>query len=96
MSTPEGKVKDRVRAVLKAHEVYYHQPVMNGMGAPSLDFICCSRGRYFGIETKAGNKVTTPRQALTAESIATAGGKVFLINETSGMDELQEWLRNDE
>ena len=95
MTTPEGKLKDKVRAVLKLYEAYYHQPVMNGMGAPSLDFICCHKGRYFGIETKAGSKGMTPRQSLTSQAIEAAGGKAFLINETSGMDALKEFLNGD-
>ena len=60
MATPEGKVKEKVKKLLKAHGAYYHMPVQNGMGAPSLDFIGCHRGLYYGIETKAGNKQPTP------------------------------------
>lgn len=92
MATPEGKVKDKVKAVLKKHKAYWHCPVQNGMGAPSLDFIGCSNGRYFGIETKAGNKQPTPRQALTMQAIIASGGQVFLINEIEGLDSLDKWL----
>lgn len=90
--TPEGRVKEKVRKVLKAHSAYYHQPVMNGMGAPSLDFICCHQGRYFGIETKAGKGKPTPRQETTMNQIRSAGGLAFLINEHEGLDALIEWL----
>ena len=92
MTTPEGKVKNKVRRILKQHGAYYHQPVMNGMGAPSLDFVCCHRGAYFAIETKAGTKKPTPRQETTMEEIRRAEGLAFLVNETSGWDELTEWL----
>ncbi len=95
MTTDEGKVKARVRDLLKAYEAYYHQPVMNGMGAPSLDFVGCSKGRYFAVETKIANKGMAPRQEITAAAIRRAGGKVFLVNETSGMDELKEWITNE-
>jgi len=93
--TPEGRIKEQVKDLLKAYEAYWHCPVQNGMGAPSLDFVGCSKGRYFTVETKAEGKGMTPRQELTATAIKKAGGKVFLINETSGMDELKEWIINE-
>lgn len=91
-ATPEGKVKSRVKKVLTLHGAYYHLPVMNGMGAPSLDFVCCHTGRYFAIETKAGNKQMTDRQAMTAAAMRQAGAAVFLINEETGTDALECWL----
>ena len=90
--TPEGKVKEKVKKLLKAHGAYYHMPVQNGMGAPSLDFIGCHRGLYYGIETKAGNKQPTPRQETTIAQIRAAGGLAFVVNEVSGLDELEAWL----
>lgn len=93
MATPEGKVKDKVKKLLKQYGVYWHCPVMNGLGAPSLDFICCVRGRFFGIETKAGDKQATPRQESTMADIRKAGGYCFLVNEATGLDELEVWLR---
>ena len=90
--TPEAVVKAQVKKLLSEHGAYYHMPVQNGLGAPSLDFICCHRGCYFGIETKAGNKKPTPRQENTMNQIRLAGGLAFLINEVEGLDELREWL----
>ena len=90
--TPEGKVKAKVKELLKEHGAYWHMPVQNGMGAPSLDIIGCHRSRYFGVETKAGNKKPTPRQLLTMDQIRKAGGLAFLVNEVEGMNELREWL----
>lgn len=77
--TPEGKIKERVKKLLKAYGIYYHMPVMNGMGAPTLDFICCYRGRYFAIETKAPGKKPTPRQLITIRDIEQAGGWAFVV-----------------
>ena len=91
-ATPEGRIKAQLKKLLSEHGAYYHMPVQNGMGAPSLDFICCHRGCYFGIETKAGNKKPTPRQENTMNQIRLAGGLAFLINEVEGLDELREWL----
>ena len=92
MATPEGKVKVKVKAVLKKYGAYWHCPVQNGMGAPSLDFICCIRGRYFAVETKAANKQPTPRQETTIAEIQRAGGKAFVVNEVTGTDLLEQWL----
>ena len=90
--TPEGKVKAKVKELLKEHGAYWHCPVQNGMGAPSLDFVCCHRGLYFAIETKAGNKQPTTRQEITINQIRLAGGLAFVVNESEGMNELREWL----
>lgn len=90
--TPEGKVKERVKTLLRQYGAYWHMPVQNGMGAPSLDFICCLRGRYFAIETKKEADTMTPRQEVTAGRIADAGGAVFLVNEVIGMRELEQFL----
>lgn len=88
--TPEGKVKTRVKLVLSSHGAYWHCPVQNGMGAPSLDFICCFKGRYFAVETKAPGKKPTPRQEITISEIEKAGGKVFVID--GDCSELDGWL----
>ena len=80
MSTPEGKVKALVKKVLVKYDAYWHMPVVNGMGAPSLDFICCIKGQYFAIETKAPGGKPTPRQEMTIAQIRDAGGKVFVTD----------------
>jgi hypothetical protein len=91
--TPEGKVKAKVKAVLKSYGAYWHCPVQNGMGSPSLDFVGCYYGLFYAIETKAGNKRPTPRQEMTIEDMVEAGGKVFVINEVTGTEELEAWLK---
>lgn len=91
--TPEGKVKDAVKTMLKNHGAYYHMPVMNGMGAPTLDFIGCHVGLFFAIETKAPGKLPTPRQHMTITTMEKAGAKVFVIDGAKGLEELGNWLR---
>ena len=103
--TPEGKVKAKVKKKLALPGVYSHMPVQNGMGAPSLDFVCCKKtlitpemvgqevGLYFAIETKAGNKQPTARQGITIAEMEAAGAKVFVINEETGTGQLEEWLK---
>ncbi len=78
-STPEGKVKDKVKVLLKRLRddglpVYYHMPVQNGMGAPTLDFICCINGHYLAIEAKAPGEKPTDRQEATMADIRAAEG----------------------
>lgn len=92
--TPEGKVKERVKAVLKAAGAYYHMPVVTGHGRPSLDFVGCHAGRFFGVETKAGSGKPTERQRLTMQEIERAGGRAFLVNDATGERELQAWLKS--
>lgn len=85
-NTPEGKVKDMVRKMLKefGHSLYAHWPVQNGMGSPTLDCIGCIAGCYFGIETKVEGKKLTPRQETTKAQMEAAGAVVFVIR--NGLD----------
>lgn len=78
--TPEGKIKDQVKRLLVRYGAYWHMPIQNGLGAPSLDFICCHRGRYFAIETKAPGGKPTQRQLLTMASIEKASGRAFVVD----------------
>jgi hypothetical protein len=91
MATPEGKVKEKIKVLLKQYGCYWHMPVQNGMGAPSLDFVCCVQGKYFAIEAKAPGKKPTPRQKHTIAEIERAGGKCFVIDGCLG--ELESWLK---
>jgi len=90
--TPEGRIKDKVKKVLRKHKVYYHMPVMNGMGSPTLDFICCVIGSYLAIETKAPGKKPTPRQEMTMEEMRAAGAFIFVIDSDEKVDELDAFL----
>jgi len=89
--TPEGRVKDAVKTLLRKYHVYWHMPVMNGMGAPSLDFICCVSGRYLGIECKAPGAKPTTRQKLTMELINQAGGTTFVVD--GELRHVETWIQ---
>lgn len=91
-ATPEGRTKLKIKALLKQHGAYWHMPVQNGMGAPSLDFIGCHLGDFYAVEAKAGNKQPTPRQETTIAEMRAAGAAVFVVNEVAGMELLQQWL----
>lgn len=74
MKTPEGKLKDQVKAFLKERGAYYHMPVQTGYGVPTLDFVGCYQGQFFAIETKAKGREPTPRQRATIRAMCDAGG----------------------
>lgn len=78
--TPEGRVKERVKELLRTHGAYWFCPVQTGMGETTLDFLCCHRGRFFAIETKAPGKKMTLRQHTVSNRISEAGGVVFVID----------------
>lgn len=92
MTTPEGKIKDRVKKVLKRLNIYYHMPVQNGMGAPTLDFICCIRGYFLAIETKAPGKKPTPRQLLTIAEMEKSGAFVYVVSDDDTLSRLEAFL----
>lgn len=74
MLTPEGRIKQKLRAYLKARNVYRFSPVQMGLGQTTLDELCCIRGRFVGIEVKAEGGVPTARQRATMKEIQRAGG----------------------
>ena len=78
--TPEGKVKEDIKKMLRKYDAYWFMPVSNGMGAPSLDFLVCVRGMYVGIEAKAPGKKATARQVMTMDSIRDSGGYAFVCD----------------
>jgi len=83
MNTPEGKVKNAVRKFLKQSGIWFYQPVQNGMGVVGIpDFICCCRGRFLAIETKAPGKLSnvTPNQKKVLAEINQHGGVAVVVD----------------
>jgi hypothetical protein len=91
--TDEGRVKEGVKKLLKQYGAYYHMPVLSGYGKPSLDFVGCHNSRFFAIETKKGDLQPTVRQERTIREIQLAKGPAFVVNEVSGWEELEDWLK---
>ena len=82
--TPEGKVKAAIVKILKDYGVYYFFPATHGFGRSGVpDIICCYKGRFIGIECKAGKGATTALQERELRNIDTAGGIAVVINETN-------------
>lgn len=82
MVTPESKVKKRVKEVLKNLGAYYVMPVTSGYGnSGAPDFLVCHKGRFIGIECKAGKGKTTALQDKNLDLIRQSGGLALVINE---------------
>ena len=88
-TTPEGVVKKAVIAMLIRLEAYYHMPVQQGYGRPSLDFIICMGGRFVAIEAKAPGKKPTAIQWKTIKKMQAAGGLVFVIDNVEQVPKLE-------
>ena len=85
--TPEAKVKKKVVAQLKQLRAYYFYPVTGGYGGSGVpDIVVCHKGRFIGIECKAGSNKPTKLQALNLRQIADAGGIALVINEENVND----------
>ena len=83
-TTPEGKVKAKIHAILKAHGAYavnYIGGVSANNGTP--DILACLHGRFIGIEAKSGTNKPTDLQTLNLKRIDDAGGLALVINETN-------------
>lgn len=93
--TPEGKIKEHVKRVLRKHEVFWFCPVQNGMGSPSLDFLCCAKGKFIGIETKAPGKKPTPRQMNTMDDMFKSGADVFVVDGPEALEILDKYFNGD-
>ena len=90
--TPEKKVKNKVVALLKERGAYYFFPATYGMGRSGVpDIVACYRGRFIGIECKAGKNTPTELQKRELAAIKTAGGSSVVINENN-LHELKEIL----
>lgn len=81
-STPEGKVKARVKATLDEYGVYHFSPATGGYGRSGVpDIVCCYKGYFLAFECKAGKNTTTALQDREIRRIQNAGGLVWVINE---------------
>jgi Holliday junction resolvase len=84
-STPEKKVKLKVRAILDwDKDIYYFTPMTGGYGRSGVpDIVGCYKGHFFAIECKAGKGTTTALQDKNIKEIKKAGGQVIVVNENN-------------
>lgn len=90
--TPEGKVKDKVKAILNRRGVWYCMPRGQTYGRAGVpDLLCCHRGRFIAVETKAGRGKATPLQLRELKDIFGHQGIALIIREDN-LDELENAL----
>ena len=81
-TTPEGKVKKKVADYLKKIGAYYFYPATGGYGRSGVpDIVGCYKGKFFGIECKAGKNTPTALQENELKRIVQAGGIATVTNE---------------
>ena len=87
--TPEGRVKAKVKALLKKYNIYHFMPATGGYGRSGIpDFICCAQGPkskhgyFLAIECKANGGRVTALQHRELENIKENGGISFIVDET--------------
>jgi len=97
--TPEGRVKEAVKKLLKTWGIWFYMPVSNGMGVHGIpDLICCYEGLLIGIETKSPLKnpttedqrwkKATPNQQNRITEIRNAGGIALVVDDVVQVEEL--------
>ena len=85
MTTPEGKVKDAIKAALKERGWPYIMVTTRGLGTSGwADFVLCApdwrgNGRFIGIEAKADAPEARPLQAHMIDQTAAAGGLSLVV-----------------
>jgi len=93
-TTPEAKVKAKIKAILKVYDIYYAMPIGTGYGNSGVpDFLCCVRGRFLAIEAKAGKGKTTALQDKNIKQIIASGGLAIVVNEDN-IEELESLLKH--
>jgi hypothetical protein len=93
--TPEGIVKKQVKAFLKTIKAYFFMPMQNGFGVVGVpDLICCVKGKFLGIETKAPGKrsTVTANQQVQIDAIHAAGGYAVVV---TSVEELIAYMREN-
>lgn len=87
--TPEAKVKNKIRSILKKYNVYFFMPRGTALGRNGVpDIICCINGCFVGIECKAGKNKATALQLYEQQQIKDNKGIAIVVNEDN-IDEVE-------
>ena len=93
--TPEAKVKKVVVNQLRNLGAYYFYPVTGGYGRSGVpDIVGCYKGRFFGIECKAGKNTPTPLQQINLDDIEKQNGIALVVNEKN-MHSVRDLITGD-
>jgi hypothetical protein len=91
--TPEGKVKDKIKKILKAHDIYFAMPMGTGYGNAGVpDFLCCFDGKFLAIEAKANGGKTTALQQKNLSDVERSGGMAWVVDEDN-IHVLELWIK---
>ena len=90
---PEAKVKKQVKKILDDIGAYHFSPMSGGFGRSGVpDIIACYKGRFIGIECKAGKNETTLLQKHNMKQIVAQKGLAIVVNE-GNIEELLAMLK---
>jgi hypothetical protein len=93
--TPEGKVKDKIKKILKANNLYFAMPMGTGYGNAGVpDFLCCLNGRFLAVEAKAEDGKVSALQHRNLSDIEMGGGEAWIVN-PSNLDEFEQWVKEE-
>jgi Holliday junction resolvase len=83
-TTPEAKVKKVVAQQLREIKAYYFYPATGGYGKSGVpDIVGCYKGKFFGIECKAGKNKPTALQEKNLKDITESNGIALVVNEAN-------------
>ena len=97
-TTPEGKVKQKVKEYLKSIGAWYYMPVSNGMGRSGCpDILVCFNGRFMAFETKAPGKINnvTPNQQREIDEIIRANGLAYVVDSVDQVKTIIEGVTHE-
>jgi len=79
---PEAKVKKQVKKILDDIGAYHFSPMSGGFGRSGVpDIIACYKGKFIGIECKAGKNEPTLLQKHNIKEIQRNQGLAIVVNE---------------
>jgi hypothetical protein len=83
-STPEKKVKDKVKKFLDSIGAYHFSPMTGGFGRSGVpDIIVCLKSRFIAIECKANGGKTTMLQEKNIDAIRLNKGIAMVVDENN-------------
>jgi hypothetical protein len=93
-STPEKKVKDKVKKFLDSIGAYHFSPMTGGFGRSGVpDIIVCLKSKFIAIECKANGGKTTMLQEKNINAIRLNKGIAMVVDENN--IELMKEVIND-
>jgi Holliday junction resolvase len=88
-STPEKKVKDKVKKYLDSIGAYHFSPMSGGFGRSGVpDIVACFKARFIAIECKANGGKTTALQDKNLKAIESNHGIAMVVDEHN-----IEWMK---